>query len=366
MSDKYQIDGHKMHLHPLRVVQWMEAGDNWDALKKVYPIYVEISPNGACNHRCSFCAVDYIGYKPRHLAADVLSRCVDAMAAKGVKSVMYAGEGEPLLAPGVGAVINRTKAAGVDVAVTTNATPLTPKMSEECLGSVTWLKASINGGDSKTYSLVHKTKEADFERVLGNLAAAVRIRQANRWTVTLGAQIVLLPENSASVVALAERASAIGLDYLVVKPYSQHPSSSDTAARYQTLTYSDYQWLSDRVKAFNRPGFSVIMRDDTMKHLTEHGRYYQRCESTPFFWAYIMATGDVYGCSAYLLDDKFCYGNINEQSFSDVWEGERRRDSVLHVRNKLNIDECRKNCRMENVNRYLWDLTHPDQHRNFI
>lgn len=103
-----------------------------------------------------------------------------------------------------------------------------------------------------------------------------------------------------------------------------------------------------------------------MKHLEEDKRYYSKCFATPNFWAYIMANGDVYGCSAYLLDERFLYGNIHEQLFSEIWEGEKRRKSADFVRNGLDITECRKNCRMEHVNRYLWDIKEPQLHANFI
>ncbi len=103
-----------------------------------------------------------------------------------------------------------------------------------------------------------------------------------------------------------------------------------------------------------------------MQKLRESDHYYTRCQATPHFWAYIMADGSVYSCSAYLLDDRFCLGNIHETSFQDIWEGDKRKCNQDFVDQELNIEECRKNCRMDEVNRYLWDLKYPPEHVNFI
>ena len=365
--DQYSIDNHKLHLHPQRVAQWLDAGSDWDKLKKVYPIYVEIASQGSCNHRCIFCSVDYIGYKNVSLNSDALYRCLRDMAEHGIKSVMYAGEGEPLLARNIGSTINYTKEVGIDVAVTTNATALTDRLARECLSSITWVKASINGGTPEIYANIHKTKELDFHRVIDNLANAVQLRDDNGWKTTIGAQIVLIPENRNSVAQLAGIARGIGLDYLVVKPYSQNPNSVETAARgYDQFDYRHCENLAKELAEFNSDKFKVVYRERTMATLAQLDRAYPKCQSTPMFWAYIMANGDVYGCGAHLLDDKFRYGNINEQSFSEIWEGDKRKANVEYVANQLDISTCRKNCRMEHVNRYLWETKNPKEHVNFI
>ena len=91
MTDPHRIDGHKLTFHPERVAEWQKGREDWKEAKSIYPIYVEISPMGACNHRCTFCAVDYIGYQNRSLDLDILKNGLTDMARLGVRSIMFAG-----------------------------------------------------------------------------------------------------------------------------------------------------------------------------------------------------------------------------------------------------------------------------------
>ncbi len=362
--DIYRIDHHKLLYHPGRVAQWLNAGRDWESAKSVYPIYLELSPSGACNHRCIFCGLDYMGYKPDHLPLEIMAERLREMGALGVKSIMFAGEGEPLLYQSIHELNEAAVAAGIDTAYTTNGVLMKDRFVHETLERVAWVKVSFNAGTPQTYAHIHRTRPEDFHTVLRNLKAAVQIRRERGWTVTLGLQLLLLPENAAEVETLAHIArDDIGADYLVVKPYSQHLFSKTHA--HENMDYQAYSDLQERLLALNTDRFNLVFRSRTMdRHKCE--KDYRQCLTTPFFWAYVQADGSVYTCSAFLGDERFKIGNLKQDSFRAIWEGDRRRKNFQFMQNGLDLSACRNNCRMDDCNRYLWELTHPAAHVNFI
>ncbi len=354
--DKYRIDSHKLIYHVERVNDWLKG-------KPVYPIYMEISTSGSCNHRCVYCGLDFMGYQPRFLETRLLLKRLTELGRLGVKSIMYAGEGEPLLHKDIKEIILHTKKSGIDVAVTSNGVFFTTEVSSATLPYITWIKISINAGTAKTYSAIHRTREADFARVLANMEYAAKFRRKNKLASTLGMQMILLPENYNEAGMLARKARDIGMDYLVIKPYSQHPQSH--TRRYAGIRYSDYLSLANSLQKYNSKGFSVIFRINAMKKWDEASRSYRHCLALPF-WAHIDAGGNVWACSVYLSKDKFKLGNIYDSTFRRIWEGQKKLKLMKWAAERLDTDTCRVNCRMDEINRYLWELKNPGSHVNFI
>jgi cyclic pyranopterin phosphate synthase len=345
--DDWSIDSHKLHYHPARVAQWLEAGNEWEKAKSVYPLYWEITTSAACNHRCTFCSVDAIGY-PAILIDEAVIRDRMAEAKRlGVKSVMFAGTGEPLVHKRIDAINQSAVASGLDTAFTTNGVLLDRLQS---LHYATWVKVSLNAGSPETYAAVHQTDVKDWDKVWAGIRNAVK-RKGN---CTLGVQCVVLPENVYEMRALASMCADAGVDYLVLKPDSQGTFS--ITRKYEGVDYTKMRNYLEGVREFNSDTFKVIYRGASMNEEIKREHSFKKCDATPVFWTYTMADGRMFSCSAHLMDERFCIGNINEKSFRDVWEGEGRRANWELMRG-FNIKACRLNCRMAKANKYLEEFS---------
>lgn len=354
--DKIKIDSHKLIYHIPRVYHWLKRGDT-------YPIYIEIGIYGGCNHRCIFCAFDFLKYKPDILDKGCLERFVKEAADRGVKAILYSGEGEPLLHKDVSDIIMVTRKSGIDVALVTNGVMLDKEKSKRILGHLTWLKVSLDAGTEETYAVIHGAKRRDFNTVINNIKGAVKIKEKNRYNCTIGVQFLLLPQNYRGVAALARILAELGVDYLVIKPYSQHPSSINKIGA--NLNYRNLLHLQEKLAKYSRGNFRVLFRRNAMEKLSEDKKPYDYCLGLPFA-THITAAGDVYPCNIFVGKKEFVFGNICQESFKQIWQGRRRKKIMHWIYNNWDIKNCRKSCRLDEINRYLWELKNPDSHVNFI
>ena len=353
MAENIRMDSHKLIYHPDVVARWMR-GEN------IYPIELEIGLTNACNHRCIFCAVDYTGYRPEKIDAKMLKTNLKELAAKGLKSIVYAGEGEPLLHKEAFDIINYTKALGIDAAVSTNGVLLTAEASRECLRSMTWIRFSVAGIHNDTYDKIQQGKPGDLERVLHNMQEAVKVKRDQNLKTTLGVQLLLLPDNKDEIVEMGKRLRAIGVDYFTIKPFSQHPQSQHILQ----VDYKEMLELESEVNELRTDEFHVFFRAHAMKKL-ECKRSYKHCWALPFM-VYIDAKGNLWPCIVFMGKENFSYGNLNEESFVQIWEG-KNREKLTEFFMQMDLESsCREICRLDEMNKYLNELKYPGSHVNFI
>jgi len=353
--DKYKIDSHKLMYHVSRVNQWLNGED-------VYPVYVEIGLNGGCNHKCVFCAFDYLDKNTDILDENIAKKLLVELSKKGIKSVLYSGEGEPLLHDKANEIIAFTKQNKIDAALSTNGVLLDEAAANDLLPNLTWIRVSLNAGTKEVYSEIHGTVPWDLEKVMKNLEYAVKLKKDKNYACTIGVQFLLLQNNIKELVPLVKILKNIGVDYLAIKPYSQHPLSDNKMEN--DISSAEMAILENDLKQYSENRFDVILRAHAINNIKEE-KTYDRCYGLSFI-THVAASGNIYPCNTFVGNEQYAYGNIYQEGFEEIWAGEKRKNVVNKISKEFGLKVCRKSCRMDEINRYLWELKNPDSHTNFI
>ncbi len=356
--DNYRIDRHKLYWHLERVVEWQKG-------QLIAPIYVEISPTSVCNHRCVFCGVDFARNQGPYLDSAVTCTKIAELGQLGVKSIMFAGEGEPLLHKGLPDFVSTAKQSGIDVSVTTNGSVGSDESWDRILPLLTWLRFSIDAASPEVYAHVHGVRADVFDRVINRVKQVVSLRNKLEIATTIGVQFLILDENLDDVEKAVRLFSEIGVDYLSLKPFSIHPQMvKKMDVNYNNAKVAQVDEIVSRYRG--QSPMNLLFRKHAVEASQSAEIKYRHCRALPF-WGYISSHGDFHTCSVFLNDPRFSVGNIYEQSMEQILFGERRKQSVEFAQKELCLEgECRLNCRMARINEFLEMLANTPDHVNFI
>ena len=83
-----------------------------------------------------------------------MKRALYEMAECGVKSVMFAGDGEPLMHRNICEFVSYAKHQGLDVAIATNGVLFDREKLEKILPSLSWVRFSVDAGTSRTHKKI--------------------------------------------------------------------------------------------------------------------------------------------------------------------------------------------------------------------
>lgn len=359
MADNYCIDGHKLLWHLDRVLEWQNK-------RVIAPIYLEISPISSCNHNCIFCGIDFAMDPGFKLNTEMLCERLAEMGALGVKSIMFAGEGEPLLHRGLPLFVKTAKEAGINVSITTNGSLGNYELWKELLPYLTWIRFSVDAGTADVYAKVHGAQKDAFQKTLKSIEAALAVKRALELDTTISVQFLALQENIETLENAIQLFTGIGVGYMSIKPYSLHPQMvkkrdteyTDSFMRHIQEIVDKYSTNSDKMK--------IIFRKNAMEKYRDGNKSFSHCRALPF-WGYISSKGDFYTCSVFINDERFRAGNIYENDMKHILFGDKRAEVLRYGEDGLIIaEECRLNCRMARINEFLEMLNNKPEHINFI
>jgi hypothetical protein len=133
LPSRFQPGVAKLMRHPKQLAS-LRAGAGHTAIS------AHISPTGACNLNCSYCA-----YRGRDRAQEiplaVMKDYVTKLASRGLRSVMLTGGGEPTLHPDFNEFVAWLAHMGLEIGLITNGTQ---SDKVRCWNHFAWVRVSIN------------------------------------------------------------------------------------------------------------------------------------------------------------------------------------------------------------------------------
>ncbi len=316
MTSDLILDGSKIHWHQDRV-------DAWKRGERIAPVTIDMAllPRPKCNFNCVYCYAD-LQEQDKSLEIDeqVITNFLDDAAEIGVKGISLVSDGESAHSPVFQHTIEYGASVGLAMAVGSNALTVGPKVAEKILPNLTYFRINISAGEEQRYGEIMGVKGSWFQRVCDNIRHMVRIKRENNLSVTIGMQMVLMPEFSDQILPLAKLACELEVDYLVIK------HCSDDEFGHLGVDYEGYEAIYPKLRAAE--ALSTNKTDVVVKwsKINAKGtRSYQKCYGPPFH-IQLSGTGLVAPCGMLFNDrykEKYHIGNIVEERFKDIWQSER-------------------------------------------
>ncbi|OQA77325.1 MAG: pyrroloquinoline quinone biosynthesis protein PqqE [bacterium ADurb.Bin243] len=347
-NSKLILDGQKILWHKDRLIAWLNG-------ERIAPITIDCALTKACSYKCVYCYGNLQENKGYVLNRDHIFRFLDDAAEIGVKAISFVSDGESAHSPHIYEALIRGKANGLDMALGTNGFPLKDERLEEILPTLTYLRFNISAGTPDRYSQIHGVPAGHFYKVIQTVKNCIEIKKRRNLSVTIGLQMVLLPEFRHDIMPLALLGKELGADYLVIKHCSDDENNS------LGVCYDKYNDLEDVLKQAEALTTSeYLVKAKWSKIFSGGKRSYSKCYAMPFM-IQMSGSGLVAPCGFLFNDkykEKFHIGNIAEKSFKEIWKSERYWEVVNYLTSeKFNAHcDCGTLCLQHKVNEFLWDL----------
>ena len=310
------LDSHKLSWHYDRVAAW-EAGE------RIAPVSVDMSLTRACSAMCSFCyAMMQESQARSSIKESHALNLLDDFAEMGIRSVSLVSDGESTISKAYVPFIQHAAKLGINIGNATNAWEWEPEKIEAVLPHITWLRFTVAAGRPESYAkIMYKGPEHTrvFDRAMSHIRYAVELKRKKNLGVTLGIQMVLMPDLKDEILPFAKLGLDLGVDYAVIK------HCSDDEQGTLGIDYSQYDALHPLLKlaeSMSNEQTKIIVKWSKIKDgdRPTYQRFYG-----PQFLLQISGSGLVAPSGMFFNArySKLHIGNFTEERMLDIWKSDR-------------------------------------------
>lgn len=314
---------------------------DWNTSSRA-PFVVELDPTSMCNLACPDCISGTLLNK-EEIPSERLLALTDEMIGAGVRAVILIGGGEPMMHPAIGGVISKLGEADVKIGITTNGLYL-KKYLDLTADYASWVRVSMDAGTNDTFNRIRPSKvgKSMFSTAIRNMEALARIKRGK-----LGYSFMIFNEgnfgfkgipikrgsldhvkhirtNVHEIFTAAKLARDIGCDYFEVKPMYD-------VNHYAIIQPKELTQIVDEqiamAKELETADFKVL--EATKLWAALHGesnlepKDYRRCAIAQV--RTLITPSGVYVCPYFRGTEHKKIGDIQHQSFDQMWHGQDRK-----------------------------------------
>ncbi len=349
------LDTTKIAYHRARVEAWLGG-------QRVAPITMDMALTQKCSYACTFCYAGLQQNPSSPVAWEIyehfLNDCVEIGHKKGegVRAISLVSDGESVENSCYYKFLLKGKENGIDMALGTNGAKIKDDEIPGLVNTLTYIRFNINAADPASYAQIMGTSQKNYHKVIQTIQQFVRAKREQKSDITIGLQMVLLPEYSDQVIPLALLGRELGVDYTVIKH-----CSDDESGRLGV----NYNWYKSKLaielfhtaEALSTPAYSVQAK--WSKFMTGRDRKYSRCYGTPLLLQ-ISGTGIIAPCGSFFHKkySRYHIGDIKTTRFKDIWASTEYMEVIRHLASdKFDArKQCATLCLQDKVNEALSEI----------
>jgi len=279
-----------------------------------YPYWLVIDPCNYCNLSCPFCPT---GQKREvrtkgKLTLDNFKKIIDKLGPYLIH-VDLVNWGEPLLNEHVFDMVKYAKQYSPDIKIDTNLTCLDEGSAEKLVASgLDKIVVSIDGLNSGTYSKYRVG--GDFNKVMNNLKLLIKKRKSLKSLKPyITWQFLVFRHNEHEADKAVKMGRKLGVNHVGIT----------------NAFIGDKDWIPSNPKYSN---YNNEIKEDSMTF-----DYFKLNDKAFCHWPWeaiaVNTNGSVSACCS-VEEEKDDFGNVFDQPFEELWNGEMYRMARMHIKDK--------------------------------
>lgn len=305
------------------------------ALEMKAPLVVEFDTTEACMMACPGCISEDLVCHHTSFTNERIMQLAGELVEAGIKAVILIGGGEPLAHPKAGEFITYMGEHNVSIGITTNGV-LISRYIEPISKYANWTRISMDAGTPETFFKLRPGKSGInyFDEIINNIRELNKVKSGKvgySYLVRTEADGCGIESNIDEIYKAAKLAKEIGCDYFEVKPsYNYAGGQAHSLVKHSKERMMEAKKQIEMIQELADENFQVVKAitlDDSLNCVERTQiKTYHKCPMAEF--RTLVTPSGVYICPYWRGKDRFRLGNVQEQSFSEMWNSDRRKSVV--------------------------------------